>query len=218
MQVKSKERVAKHGEVFTNPREVNAMLDLVQSQIEDMDKTFLEPACGNGNFLAEILRRRMVLLNQKYRNSPFEYEMKTVQAVCSLYGIELLPDNAAECRERLVHTVTDLYLPKHKSVGHFPKIEKVIRHVLQRNIVCGDALNYCDEAGEPIVLTQWQFVANGRGKVKPILFELETAVETTGGGGTQGYLFGDHGEPARIVPHNHELPMTHYLELADEPV
>ena len=88
-QVKSKERVAKHGEVFTNPREVNAMLDLVQDQITRMDATFLEPACGSGNFLVEILRRRMAYLNQKYKTSLIQYQPATVQAVCGLYGIEL---------------------------------------------------------------------------------------------------------------------------------
>ena len=103
-QVKSKERVAKHGEVFTNPREVNAMLDLVQDQITRMDATFLEPACGSGNFLVEILRRRMAYLNQKYKTSLIQYQPATVQAVCGLYGIELLSDNAAECRERLLAT------------------------------------------------------------------------------------------------------------------
>ena len=117
-QVKSKARVATHGEVFTNPREVNAMLDLVQDQITRMDATFLEPACGSGNFLVEILRRRMAHLNQKYKSSLLQYQPATVQAVCGLYGIELLADNAAECRERLSATFSQNYLPRFR----LPKI------------------------------------------------------------------------------------------------
>lgn len=61
-QVKSKQRVADHGEVFTNPREVNAMLDMVKQETERIDSRFLEPACGNGNFLAEVLRRKLAVV------------------------------------------------------------------------------------------------------------------------------------------------------------
>ena len=211
MQVKSKERVAKHGEVFTNLREVNAMLDLVQSQIESMDKTFLEPACGNGNFLAEILRRRMVVLNRKYGKSRFEYEAKAVEAVAHLYGIELWADNVNECRQRLLQVFEQHYLSAFRPSEHFPKIQAAIRHILQKNIVCGNALSYCNEDGCAILLTQWKFIGGGR--VKRILFALETAVKK-GGNTTKSDLLGDNGKPAAIIPHYHEFPPIHYLELA----
>ena len=216
-QVKSKARIAKHGEVFTNPREVNAMLDLVADQIADMYKTFLEPACGSGNFLVEILRRRMAHLNQKYKNSPAEYPAKSVQAVCGLYGIELLSDNAAECRERLFDVFTQNYLPKFQTAEDFPRVLEAVRRVLAKNIVCGDALNYRDSDGQLIMLTEWQFI--GRRKVKAKWFELQTTVETTGGHiGSQHALFGDNGEPARIIDHNREFPPVHYLEIGNETV
>ena len=65
-QVKSKQRVADHGEVFTAEREVNAMLDLVKQETERIDSRFLEPACGDGNFLSEILRRKLAVVKRSY--------------------------------------------------------------------------------------------------------------------------------------------------------
>ena len=100
-QVKSKKRVADHGEVFTNQREVNAMLDLVKDQTERIEATFLEPACGDGNFLIEILRRKLNVLKSKYSKSRLEYNANLIKAVCSIYGVELLEIGRASCRERV---------------------------------------------------------------------------------------------------------------------
>ncbi len=114
-QVKSKKRVADHGEVFTNTREVNAMLDLVQDQCERLEATFLEPACGEGNSLIEILNRKIQLLN-KYKRNKEAYSKYLVIAVSSIYGVELLEDNAQSCRERL-------YKKIHKSLPACLKVE-----------------------------------------------------------------------------------------------
>ena len=100
-QVKSKKRVADHGEVFTNQREVNAMLDLVKHETERIDSRFLEPACGNGNFLAEVLRRKLQVVDHRYGKSQIEWERYAVIAVSSMYGVDILEDNAQECRARL---------------------------------------------------------------------------------------------------------------------
>ena len=100
-QVKSKQRVADHGEVFTAEREVNAMLDLVKQETERIDSRFLEPACGDGNFLAEILRRKLAVVKANYRRNPADYEKYAVIAVTSIYGIDILQDNVEACRERL---------------------------------------------------------------------------------------------------------------------
>ena len=100
-QVKSKQRVADHGEVFTAEREVNAMLDLGKQETERIDSRVLEPACGDGNFLAEILRRKMAVVKANYRRSPADYEKYAVIAVTSIYGIDILQDNVEACRERL---------------------------------------------------------------------------------------------------------------------
>ena len=100
-QVKSKKRVTDHGEVFTAEREVNAMLDLVKQETERIDSRFLEPACGDGNFLAEILRRKLAVVKRKYRKSPMDYEKNAVLAATSIYGVDILQDNVDACRERM---------------------------------------------------------------------------------------------------------------------
>src|SRR5215831_7204521 len=117
--VVSKLRVVDHGEVLTGKREVNAMLDLVKQETERIDSRFLEPACGNGNFLAEILERKLCVVERRYRKSQLEYERNAVVAVSSLYGIDILKDNVVECRQRLLgifaQTYTRIFKSKTKS-------------------------------------------------------------------------------------------------------
>lgn len=100
-QVKDKQRVADHGEVFTAEREVNAMLDLVKQETERIDSRFLEPACGDGNFLAEILRRKLAVVKSRYGKNPDDYERYAVIAVTSIYGVDILQDNVDDCRSRM---------------------------------------------------------------------------------------------------------------------
>ena len=104
-QIVSKKRVADHGEVFTSQREVNAMLDMVKHETQRIDSRFLEPACGTGNFLAEILSRKLDVVEGRYRQSPVELERYTLLAVTSIYGIDLLLDNVTQCRRRLLEIV-----------------------------------------------------------------------------------------------------------------
>lgn len=100
-QVKSKQRVAEHGEVFTAEREVKAMCDLVADECLRIDSRFLEPACGEGNFLVEILARKLAVVKSKYKKSPYDYERNAILALTSIYGVDILLDNAQSCRERL---------------------------------------------------------------------------------------------------------------------
>ena len=100
-QVKSKQRVADHGEVFTAEREVNAMLDLVKPETERIDSRFLEPACGEGAFLTEILRRKLATVKAQYGKSPYDYERYAVLAATSIYGVDILQDNVEVCRRQL---------------------------------------------------------------------------------------------------------------------
>ncbi len=109
IQIKSKKRVADHGEVFTAQREVNAMLDLVKQETERIDSRFLEPACGTGNFLAEILRRKLAIVASRYAKSQLEFERYAVIAVSSIYGVDLLEDNVQHCRERLFNIFNEIY-------------------------------------------------------------------------------------------------------------
>jgi len=143
-QVKSKKRVADHGEVFTNEREVNAMLDLVKHETERIDSRFLEPACGNGNFLAEVLRRKLKVVDQRYGNIQMDWERYAVIAVSSIYGVDILEDNAKECRERLYIIFDDFYtalfMDKCKD-----ECRRSIRFLFDRNILWGDALDFTNK-------------------------------------------------------------------------
>ena len=140
-QIKSKDRVAAHGEVFTNPREVNAMLDLVKAETERIDSRFLEPACGDGNFLIEILRRKLAVCEDRVKAKKYtqlQYEHDAIWAISSIYGIELLEDNAKACRERLLGYFTEQYTRLFKSKCKAACIESA-SYILSKNIIHGDA-------------------------------------------------------------------------------
>lgn len=152
-QVKSKKRVADHGEVFTNEREVNAMLDLVKHETERIDSRFLEPACGNGNFLAEVLRRKLNIVDQRYSKNQTDWERYAVIAVSSIYGVEILEDNAQECRERLFHIFDERYTALFKDKCK-DECRRSIKFLLSRNILWGDALDFTNpETKQPIIFS-----------------------------------------------------------------
>lgn len=164
-QVKSKQRVADHGEVFTAEREVQAMCDLVKQETERIDSRFLEPACGDGNFLAEILRRKLVIVKGKYKRSAYDWERNGLLALGSLYGVEILLDNVLACRERLFEIWNKEYKAVCKKECN-DDTRMAAKFILQRNIVCGNALTYrCvdengAETGEPIIFSEWSFPRN----------------------------------------------------------
>ena len=201
-QIKSRQRVAQHGEVFTNPREVNAMLDLVRDESFRLDSRFLEPACGDGNFLIEILRRKLSLL--KDNKSPTEWEFKSLIAVGSCYGIELLEDKAEACRERLYGEV----------VGHMGRMgdlggyEKSLQYMLQKNIVCGDALTYRTADGKPITFCEWTPIA-GSMQFSRRDFQFDFLVNQT----HQYSLFDEQGEAQSFDEPVKSYPPVHYTQL-----
>lgn len=165
-QIKSKERVSAHGEVFTNPREVNAMLDLVKPETERLDSRFLEPACGDGNFLIEILRRKLAVCETRVKAKQYtqlQYEHDAIWAISSIYGIELLADNAAACRERLLNYFTEQYRALYKSKCKDCCVEAA-RYIFSKNIIHGDALTYkrVDRPDEWIHISEWGFIADGK--------------------------------------------------------
>lgn len=129
-QTKSKQRVADHGEVFTAEREVKAMCDLVKQETERIESRFLEPACGNGNFLAEVLSRKLAVVKSRYGKSPADYEKYSVLAVTSIYGVELLPDNAAECRSRLFALWNEAYTANNRQVAD-DQCREAVRFILE---------------------------------------------------------------------------------------
>ena len=164
-QIKSKERVATHGEVFTSQREVNAMLDLVKQETERIDSRFLEPACGDGNFLIEILRRKLAVCEGRVKAKQYtqlQYEQAAVQAVSSIYGIELLADNVEACRKRLLDFFTEQYHALFKSKCKDDCIRSV-EYLLSKNIIQGNALTYkrVDEPDQWIHICEWGFFGKG---------------------------------------------------------
>lgn len=168
-QIKSKTRVADHGEVFTAEREVDAMLDLVKQETERVDSRFLEPACGDGNFVAEILRRKLVVAKKraippkKKKPLPLEFEKQSVIAVASIYGVDLMMDNVNACRRRLYDIWNDEYEAICKNETD-DECRKAVKFILSRNIVCGNALSLKvvnengEDTDEPIVFSEWSFV------------------------------------------------------------
>lgn len=174
VQIKSRERVQEHGEVFTNPREVNAMLDMVKQETERIESRFLEPACGTGNFLIEVIRRKMAVVRQRYSKSPLEYERYAFLAASSIYGVELLQDNAEECRARLLSYIADEAKEVLKDRQE-PAFLDAISYVLERNICCGDALTLKTADGDPIIFSEWSLAMGD--KVKRRDFRLDELME-----------------------------------------
>lgn len=211
-QVKSKKRVSDHGEVFTSEREVNAMLDLVKSETENVDSRFLEPACGNGNFLAEVLRRKLAIVEARYAKSQLEFERSNLIAIGSIYGIDLLPDNVKECQTRLFTIFDELYrrLFKKKCKDEY---RKAIRFVLERNILCGDALSLKTINDKPLMFSEWSRPFNdSRIKRRDFLFEeiVDDAADT---------IFKEKstetGKPVFIPKPIKEFPLTPMLSLTE---
>ena len=201
-QIKSRQRVADHGEVFTNPREVNAMLDLVRDESFRLDSRFLEPACGDGNFLIEILRRKLSLL--KDIKSPTEWEFQSLIAVGACYGIELLEDNAEACRLRLFTEVREQIGKNGCTQGY----EESLRYMLRKNIVCGDALTYRTADNRPITFCEWTPIA-GSMQFSRRDFQFDFLVNQT----HQYSLFDEQGDVQSFDEPIKSFPPIHYTQL-----
>ncbi len=198
--VKSKQRVADHGEVFTPPLMVEAMLDLVKEETERIDSRFLEPACGSGNFLVQVLRRKLGAVELKYGNSDFEKRHYALLSLMCIYGIELLPDNIAECRDNLLEIFAG-YLDLQAS----DDLYRSGAYVLSQNLIHGDALTMLTDAGEPITFAEWGYV--GKGKFQRRDFRLDTlALSATFG--EEGSLFAELGRHEIFTPTRTYPPLT----------
>lgn len=206
--IKSKERISQYGEVFTSELEVQAMLDLVQHETQRIDSRFLEPACGDGNFLAEVLKRKLDIVKARYSKVQSDFERNAFLAVSSIYGVDILQDNAEACRQRLFQCLEVCYS------GLFKKINEdflnAIRFVLSLNILHGDALSLeLPNSKEPIVFPEWSFATGNLVKRTDYtlsnLLAYQPFEETS--------LFSDLGDTA-FIPHalkKHKL--VNYLEV-----
>ena len=135
------------------------MLDLVKDESENITSTFLEPACGNGNFLIEILRRKMETIKRKYKKNLIEFECQTLITVWSVYGVDLMIDNVYEARERLSHLVKEYYSHCFKKKEQHSDFFLSLEYILQRNIIQWDALTYKTQDWDPIVFSSWSATA-----------------------------------------------------------
>lgn len=175
-QTKSKERVRDYGEVFTNEREVKAMCDLVKDETERIDSRFLEPACGDGNFLAEILKRKLAIVKAKYKKSPLDYEKNAVLAATSIYGVDIMADNVDACRNRMFSIWDKEYTANCKKDANC-QTRDAVKFIFKKNIVCGNALTLklVDENGndlnEPIVFSEWAFITGSNLQRKDYTFD-----------------------------------------------
>jgi hypothetical protein len=164
--VKSKQRVADHGEVFTPAWMVEAMLNLVKEETERIDSRFLEPACGSGNFLIQVLQRKLAAVEAKYAQSDFERRHYALLALMCIYGIELLPDNIVECRAHLLAIFAD-YL----GLAPTDDLYRAGFYVLSQNLVHGDALTMRTHAAEPITFAEWGYLGKGRFQRRDFRFD-----------------------------------------------
>lgn len=164
--IKSKKRVADHGEVFTPPWLVDAMLDLVKDEAERIDSRFLEPACGSGNFLVRVLQRKLAAVQVKFGKSDFEKRHYALLGLMCTYGIELLEDNIAECRANMLEVLAD-YL----NVSEADDVYHAASFVLSQNLVHGDALTMRTTDGQPIIFAEWGYL--GKGKFQRRDFRLD---------------------------------------------
>ena len=165
----SKQRVADHGEVFTPAWLVEAMLDLVKDETERIDSRFLEPACGNGNFLLPILRRKLAAVEVKYGKSDFERRHYALLALMCIYGIELLADNIAECRANVLEIFAE-YL----NLGDSDEIYHAASYVLSQNLVHGDALTMRTDGGQAITFAEWGYLGKGKFQRRDFRFDALT--------------------------------------------
>lgn len=195
--IKSKQRVADHGEVFTPGWMVEAMLDLVKDESERIDSRFLEPACGSGNFLVRVLRRKLAAVELKYGKSDFERGHYALLAMMCIYGIELLSDNIVECRANMLEILAD-YLALDASQDLY----QAAFHVMSQNLVHGDALTMRTADGKPITFAEWGYLGKGRFQRRDFRFDVLTGMSAHT---DQGSLFAKHDifTPIKTYP-----PMT----------
>ena len=199
--IKSKKRVADHGEVFTPAWLVEAMLNLVKDETERIDSRFLEPACGSGIFLIHVLRRKLAVVQIRYGKSDFERKHYALLALMCIYGVELLADNVIECRANLLEIFATDYLNLDKS----DDLYRAASYVLSQNLVHGDALTMRAHDGQPITFAEWGYL--GKGKFQRRDFRLDVLTGSSAFS-AEGSLFARLGKHEIFTPTKTYLPMT----------
>lgn len=196
--VKSKKRVADHGEVFTPQWMVEDMLDLVKHESQRIDSRFLEPACGSGNFLVAVLKRKLQTVESKYGKNLFEKQHHALLGLMCIYGIELLEDNTIECREKLLELFSyDMKISAQDS------LYKAAAKVLEVNVIQGDALSMTNPDGTPLVFPEWAYLTKGKFQRRDFLFDSLTQRSSV-----EGSLFENFEEHEIFTPIRTYPPMS----------
>ena len=198
--IKSKKRVADHGEVFTPPWMAEAMLNLVRDETERIDSRFLEPACGSGNFLVRVLQRKLATVEIKFGRSEFEKRHYALLALMCIYGVELLADNIAECRANLLEIVAE-YL----SIDESDDLYRAASYVLSQNLVHGDALTMRTHDGQPITFAEWGYLGKGKFQRRDFRFDVLTGSSAFS---AEGSLFAHLGKHEIFKPIKAYSPIT----------
>jgi hypothetical protein len=207
-QIKDKSRVSNFGEVLTSKREVLDMLDLVNTETSRLDSRFLEPACGDGNFLTEVLNFKLNILEKNYSKNQYEFEKFSIQIFTSIYGIDILEDNIISARERLFNQYFDLYNKKFKSNIN-QKLLDCIKYILKLNLVHADALSLKNVKNDKfIIFSEWSLVND---KIKRRDFEFKNLIDYAPF--EKGTLFSDLGDEVIIPSPIKEYPLTHFLDI-----
>ena len=224
-QIKNKKRVADFGEVFTNEREVKAMCDLVSQECDRFDSRFLEPACGDGNFLAEILTRKLARVRKLYKNSTYDYERYSLLALSSLYGVDILLDNAKDCRARLFAIWDKAYKSVCKKECN-EQTRGAASYILSQNILCGNALTMMQvnfkqqDTKKPIIFPEWSLIGP---KLKRRDFRLDVLLKANEKSVKKGLFDDDLAKYLSINPTTGEYmpepikiyPAIHYKQIQE---
>lgn len=210
VQIKSNDRVRNHGEVLTARREVEAMLDLVKNESERIDSRFLEPACGDGNFLVAILERKLKTVVSRYKTKKADFEVQMLSALASIYGIDLLEDNVQIARNRMFEIACDCYKNSLK-IKPDEQFQNIMKFILSKNILQGDSLNGIDK----IVFTQWTLVGYQFKREEFSFSQLNQQAEILN---TPLFasLTNDKGEDVFIPQPINEYPLTFYRNLGGQ--
>ena len=207
-QIKEKSRVSNFGEVLTSKREVLDMLNLVNTETLRLDSRFLEPACGDGNFLTEVLNFKLDILKKNYSKNQYEFEKFSIQIFTSIYGIDILEDNIISARERLFNQYFDLYNKKFKSNIN-QKLLDCLKYILKLNLVHADALSLKKVKNDKfIIFSEWSLVND---KIKRRDFEFKNLIDYAPF--EKGTLFSDLGDEVIIPSPIKEYPLTHFLDI-----
>jgi hypothetical protein len=198
--IKSKKRVANHGEVFTPAWLVDAMLNLVKDEADRIDSRFLEPACDSGNFLVRVLQRKLAAVELKFGKSEFETRHYALLALMCIYGIELLADNIAECRANLLEIFGE-YL----DLDQTDDLYRAAVCVLSHNLVHADALTMRTHDGEPIAFAEWGYIGKGKFQRRDFRFDVLTGSSAFS---AEGSLFAHLGRHEIFKPIKTYPPMT----------